>query len=124
MHQVFISNDAEVEINELLTLLNAHHIVVLNAVMRTQARDIRNLASAAIKDYRGQGPQVHLFEFEVPMDTERWSMPTFTHSKRNQLNIEQTHRIVDRATRVWVDRGMANHFLYTNGEKIQAEDDD
>lgn len=124
MHQVFISDDAEVEIDELLTLLNAHHIVVLNAVMRTQARDIRKLASAAIKDYRGEGPNVHLFEFEVPMDTERWSMPTFTHSTRNQLDIEQTHRIVDRATRVWVDRGMAKHFLYINSEKTQAEDDE
>jgi len=123
LHQVFISDDAEVEIDELLILLNAHHIVVLNAVMRTQARDIRKLASAAIKDYRGEGPHVHLFEFEVPIDTERWSMPTFTHSTRNQLDIEQTYRIVDRATRVWVDRGMANHFLYTNSKKTQTEDD-
>ena len=124
MHQVFISDDAEVEIDELLALLYAHCIVVLNAVMRTQARDIRKLASAAIKDDRGEGPHVHLFEFEVPMDTERWSMPTFTHSTRNQLDIEQTHRIVDRATRVWVDQGMANHFLYTNSADVQDEDDD
>jgi len=126
LHQVFISDDAEVEIDELLVLLKAHCIVVLNAVMRTQARDIRKLASAAIKDYRGEGPYVHLFEFEVPMDNERWSMPTLTltHSTRNQLNIEQTHRIVDRATRVWVDRGMANHFLYTNSAEVQDEDDD
>jgi hypothetical protein len=124
LHQVFISDDAEVDIDELLTRLNAHHIVVLNAVMRTRARDIKKLASAAIKGYRGEGPHVHLFEFEVPMDNERWSMPTFTHSTRNQLDIEQTHRIVDRATRVWVDRGMANHFLYTNSAKIQADDND
>lgn len=124
MHQVFISDDAEVEIDELLVLLKAHCIVVLNAVMRTQARDIRKLANAAIKDYRGEGPHVHLFEFEVPMDNERWSMPTLTHSIRNQLNIEQTYRIVDRATRVWVDRGMANHFLYTNSAEVQDEDDD
>ncbi len=121
MHEVFISNDAEVEIDELLALLKAHCIVVLNAVMRTQARDIRKVASAAIKDYRGEGPHVHLFEFEVPIDTERWSMPTFTHSTRNQLDITQTHRIVDRATRAWVDRGMANHFLYTNCAEVQSK---
>ncbi|WP_060518855.1 hypothetical protein [Pseudomonas sp. NBRC 111134] len=124
MHQVFINDDAEVEIDELLDLLKAHRIVVLNAVMRTTARDIQKRASEAIKDYRGEGPHVHLFEFEVLMNTERWSMPTFTHSTRNQLDIEQTHRIVDRATRIWVDRGMSNHFLYTNNAEVDDKDDD
>lgn len=123
MHQVFINDDAEVEIDELLDWLKAHRIVVLNAVMRTTARDIQKRASEAIKDYRGKGPHVHLFEFEVLMNNERWSMPTFTHSARNLLDIAQTHRIVDRATRVWVDRGMANNFLYTNNAEIEGADD-
>jgi len=124
MYQVFINDDADVEVDELLKLLRVHHVVVLNAFMRIQARNMRKLASDAIKNWNGTGPHVHLFDFELPINGERWFALTFTHSTRNLLTIEQTHRLVERAVLKWVERGMANNFLYTNRTELQAEPED
>ncbi|TCP75871.1 hypothetical protein EC849_107134 [Pseudomonas putida] len=114
MRQVFISDDTEMEVDELLDLIRAYRIVVLNSFMRVQARNMQKAATNARSKGLASGPAVQMFEFEVHVDAMPWSLPTYMFAEDITLRLEQLHAHVERAFRVWLERGQSNHFLYTN----------
>ncbi|URM27070.1 hypothetical protein LLY42_24945 [Pseudomonas frederiksbergensis] len=114
MHQVAVLDHAVIEVSELVDALKAHHVVVMNSLMRGQARELKNKATLAMRRWNGEGPDAYYYEFEVKVAGDRWFAPTMTHSDRNNLNLFETGKLVQRAMEVWVARGSALHFLYTN----------
>lgn len=114
MHQVAVLDHAVIEVSELVDALNDHHVVVMNSLMRGQARELKNETTQGMRRWNGKGPDAYYYEFEVKVAGDRWFAPTMTHSDLNTLNLADTGKLVQRAMEVWVARGSALHFLYTN----------
>jgi len=120
MHQVLVIDDAIVDIEQLVMALRSHHIVVLNCTMRRTAEKLRHEAEQVMSRSKREEPYVDYNEFEITVEAERWFAPTMSHSELNDLNLADTWNLVERAIRVWVSRGRANHFLYTNRSRTVA----
>ncbi|MDI3373696.1 hypothetical protein QLG06_04920 [Pseudomonas sp. V104_6] len=118
MHQVLIVDDAEVHAKELAEMLRAHHIVVLNALMRGQPEKLRDEVIEELKDWRGRAPFIRYDEPVVSVNGDPCWMPTMIHEDLNALGFFQTQDLVKRAVEKWLARGAANRFLYTNTAKI------
>lgn len=119
MHQVAVLNGIIFETGELVKKLNDHHIVVINSTTRKQALKLQHQVIEAMRDSKGRGPDVIYSEFEVSISPhERWFAPTLSHAERNELDLANTARIVQRAIKVWADRGSAKRFLYTNRTRV------
>lgn len=123
MYQVLIVNDAEVPARDLAEMLNAHHVVVLNAYMRGQPEKLRDEVRKLFKDRQGRVPHIRYDEPVATLNGEPCWMPTMIHEGLNDLDFFRTQELVRRAVEVWVNRGSANHFLYTNIAKIAETGD-
>ncbi|MFJ3449680.1 hypothetical protein ACIPM0_15875 [Pseudomonas sichuanensis] len=119
MHQVAVLNNTTIYIEDLVKRLDDHHIVVINSTMREQAQGLRDKAVRAMQDWKDRGPIIIYSEFEVVVSPHlRWFAPTIWHAGNNELNLSQTGRLVERAVQIWVARGSANQFLYTNRAQV------
>ncbi|MDU9393137.1 hypothetical protein [Pseudomonas sp. zfem002] len=114
MHQVLVIDDAVVYVEQLVMALTSHHIVVVNCIMRGTAEKLRHEAEQVMKQSKSEGPYVDYNEFKITVEGEVWFAPTMAHSELNDLNLDDTWSLVERAMQVWVSRGQANRFLYTN----------
>ncbi|PSS59213.1 hypothetical protein [Pseudomonas sp. BBP2017] len=114
MHQVVVIDETVVHVEQLVKALRSHHIVVLNCIMRGTAQKLQKDAELMMKNWSHEGPDVYYNEFEIKIEGERWFAPTMTHSELNDLNLTDTWNLVQRAMEIWVARGRANHFIYTN----------
>lgn len=115
MHQVAVLDHAKIEVSELVEAFEAHSIVVINSIIdRDRAHVLRDETTLAMKSWNGTGPDVYYNEFEVIVGDQRWWAPTLTHSDRNNLDLSDTRKLVQRAMETWVARGCAFHFVYSN----------
>lgn len=114
MYQAVILNYSIIDVEDFVAELNDHHVVVLNSIMDERAKQLRDLAEEAMRDWRGEGPSVFYYDLGIVIEGDPWWIPTFTHSTKHHLNLSDTTRLVQRAVETWRTRGSAERFLYTN----------
>jgi len=114
MYQAVVLNHTVIDVRDIVDDLNDHHVVVLNSVMDDTASQLRKQAEAEIKNWRGEGPSIYFYQPRIMIDGDPWWLSTFMHSTKHQLNFFETTKLVQRAIEIWISRGSAERFLYTN----------
>lgn len=89
MRQVLIVDDAEIHAKELAEMLRAHHIVVLNALMRGRPEKLREEVIVALKDWQGRSPFIRYDEPVVSVNGDPCWMPTMIHEDLNALGFSK-----------------------------------
>ncbi|GLO09845.1 TPA: hypothetical protein QEM76_006029 [Pseudomonas putida] len=115
MYRVTVLDHTSIDIEELVEMLNEHHIVVATSVHRELALKLRDDATKALQDWQGDAPLIRCDEVNVKVFQSFGGLaPTFWRDDLISLEYSSIVEIVNRAVHTWVARGSAKHFCYTN----------
>jgi len=114
MYQAVVLNHTVIDAETIVDELNDHHVVVLNSIMDETVDLLRQQAQDKMKNWRGIGPAIYYYQPCLMIEGDPWWIATLMHSTKHALNLNETTRLVQRAVEIWISRGSAERFLYTN----------
>ncbi|MFA7894830.1 hypothetical protein [Pseudomonas putida] len=115
MYQVTILDEATVDIDDLVDLLNDSQIVILNSIHRELCHVLRDQATPAMENWDGQSPLVRYEEIKFLASPHYGGLaPTMWHGDLIDLECSLRDKIVHRAMQAWLTRGSPKRFRYTN----------